>query len=539
MKITKLYSPNYLLIIILVTGAILRLNHINQPYIDYASWRETSTAMIADNYYRRNWNIFYPEVSWNGPGLSYQGREFQTITYLAAILYTFLGQHDWIGRTLAVLFWLWGIFALYKLTRLVCDEKHALMSAAVMAVLPGSIFIERSFLPDPAMVSLVITSFWFLIAYCESDRLYYLFLAIIFGIWGFLTKLPGLMVGIPMLYSCFTILSQRNKLTQRKYLTIAITIFCVLIPVIAYYFWAKHLALTYPPYHFAGGGNWVWDDGVNDWIKRQYFLPSLFWNLKTWLWTKPIIILFIIGVVSPPLNNNYNKAQAPWLFHWWLCAGVIYYLIGAKELVINSWNFHIINPTIAVLAGRGIITIGYWIEILINFIQKKSLPKKIVQAVLLIFFIYLGNYSQKKLIKMYYPTQPIWNAKESYYLGLALEKISSAKDLVVTIPNDIGEPVAVYYSKRRGWVFPPPWDGVVWWSDISEDDNKLITLFQELRIRSADWFGIVAEHRNNLKQNRPQFMQYVETTCQIVEETSDYTIYKILPNQNITPVSHN
>ena len=63
MKISKFYSSNYLLVVILVVAAVLRFNHINQPFIDFASWRETSTVMMADNYYRRNWNIFYPEVS--------------------------------------------------------------------------------------------------------------------------------------------------------------------------------------------------------------------------------------------------------------------------------------------------------------------------------------------------------------------------------------------------------------------------------------------------------------------------------------------
>jgi len=60
---------------------------------------------------------------------------------------------------------LWGIFALYQLVRLVWDEKHALVSATVMAVLPGSVFVDRSFLPDPAMVSLITTCLWMLVAY--------------------------------------------------------------------------------------------------------------------------------------------------------------------------------------------------------------------------------------------------------------------------------------------------------------------------------------------------------------------------------------
>ena len=70
---------------------------------------------MADNFYDTNWNIFYPEVSWGGDGPNYQGREFQTVSYLAALLYVIVGQQDWVGRSVAVMFGLWGIFALYQL----------------------------------------------------------------------------------------------------------------------------------------------------------------------------------------------------------------------------------------------------------------------------------------------------------------------------------------------------------------------------------------------------------------------------------------
>jgi hypothetical protein len=145
MKIKSFNTRYYLLIVILVAAAILRLNQIDQPFTDGISWRQSDTATIADNFYKGNWNIFYPEVSWNEPGENYVGYEFQTVTYIAALLYRLFGQHDWVGRTVAVMFSLWGIFALYQLVRPVWDEERAITTAAIMALLPESIFIERSF----------------------------------------------------------------------------------------------------------------------------------------------------------------------------------------------------------------------------------------------------------------------------------------------------------------------------------------------------------------------------------------------------------
>ena len=173
------------ILVILFVAAVLRLNNITQPLTDVFSWRQTSTAMMADNYFRKDANIFFPEVSWSGPGPSYQGREFQTVSYLAALIYRVVGQQDWVGRGIAVLFSLWGIFALYQLVRCVWDEPHAVASALMLALLPGAIFIDRSFLPDPAMLSLVITSLWMLAVYAQAERPRYLVLACFFAGMGF------------------------------------------------------------------------------------------------------------------------------------------------------------------------------------------------------------------------------------------------------------------------------------------------------------------------------------------------------------------
>jgi hypothetical protein len=254
---------------ILLLGALLRFRHIEQPLNDAFSWRQGSTAMMADNFHHRNRNILYPEVSWNGPGLSYQGRELQTVSFLTALLYVPLGQHEWIGRCVAMSFGLWGIFALYQLVRRVWDEEHALVSAAVMAVLPGSIFIERSFLPDPAMVALVTTCLWMMVAFLQTEQRRYLWLSGLIGSWAFLSKLPGLIIVFPMLYAVVTILGKQQRLTPRNLSLIGSTAFLSLIPVVAYYLWARHLASSYPPYHFAGSGNWLWDSGFRQWIDEN------------------------------------------------------------------------------------------------------------------------------------------------------------------------------------------------------------------------------------------------------------------------------
>jgi len=84
------------------------------------------------------------------------------------------------------------------------------------------------------------------------------------------------------------------------------------------------------------------------------------------MWTEPIIALVFFGLFLRPPHEKAGADQlsvddsekAPWLFHWWMIAFAIYYLIGAKELISNSWNLHIVNPAAAALAGNAIIAIA-------------------------------------------------------------------------------------------------------------------------------------------------------------------------------------
>ncbi len=524
------------IVIVLVIAGILRLHHITQPFTDVFSWRQASTAMMADNFYRTNWNIFYPEVNWGGPGPNYQGREFQTVSYIAAVLYTIVGQQDWVGRSVAVMFGLWGIFALYQLVRRVWDEERAIASAAVMAVLPGSIFVERSFLPDPAMVALMITSLWMLVAYLQTERQRYLLLAGVTGAWGLLTKIPGLIVGLPMAYATLTILGAKRKLQPAKLVIPGVVGVLALAPVIGYYLWARHLSLSYPPYHFAGSGNWLWNDGLREWWDQNYFLPSLQVNFYYWLWAAPVIYLVSLGLLLRPPGRERsresgedqlpinNSGKAPWLFHWWLLAGIFYYFIGAKELVDNPWNFHIINPVGAALAGHAIVSIAS--------LRPLSTRPLASRAAVAVFLLIIGGAGQNVLKNMY--TRPYGD--ESYGLGLALRQVSQPGDLVVTMASDLGDPNAIYYSRRRGWIFPPASNDIVW-DQLPEDDNESIRMFEELRAKGADWLGIASERKKDFWTGHPALVEHIKRTCQFHSQTSQYVIYRVLSPAEVSTLA--
>jgi hypothetical protein len=402
-----------------------------------------------------------------------------------------------------------------------------------MALLPGSIFVERSFIPDPAMVSLVVTSLWLLVVYLKNGRLPFLILAILFGTWGCLTKIPGLIAGLPAIYAVAVLLRRTGRLTIRQLVLMVGAGTLVLLPVGAYYLWARYLALHYPPHHFAGSGNWVWDEGLRSWLDQGYFLSKLSWNFRHWIWTEPAIILAGLGLVLPlvrgPFSGGRQPAWAafslPWLFHVWMLAGVIYYLIGARELVINAWNFHLLNPAAAVL-------VAYALLYLANLVGRVAFPIRAGPAAIVNTVVILVGLAgillagQRQLKYMY---QPHWDSAVNYRMGLALGAVSAPGDLVITIPGGTIEPVAIYYSGRRGWSFPPLWPGVTWAGGEPPEDGESIALFEELRRQGADWIAIAAGRKGSLWQNNPKFMKHLAQTSQLVKYHPEWVIYRIVP----------
>ncbi|MBD2028341.1 glycosyltransferase family 39 protein [Leptolyngbya sp. FACHB-711] len=522
MKI-RISRTQLLLTAIIIGAATLRLQLIDQPFVDQYGWRETSTAMMADNFWRRNWNILYPEISWNGPGPSYNGREFQTVSYIAALLYSMVGQHNWVGRSVAVLFGLWGIFALYQLTRQVWDQKHGLMAAAVMALIPGSIFTDREFLPDPAMVALITTGCWLLVRYCKHERFFDLWLAIVISAWGFLTKLTGLVVGIPMLYASFTILRQKQRLNYRMVVTSAIAALLTLIPVVAYYLWARYLYLNYPPHHFAGAGSWLWDQGFMTWINERYYLPKLYRHFDGWIWTKPVLGLVCLGLVLPPPQQLSNSnpdpeafwGKAPWFFHWWIVGVGVYYFIGCKHLVDQPYNFHLANPAAAALSGHAILSIA-------SLFRRRS-QTPVVLACILTILLVIGLFGHRRLPSVYRPV-----LEPSYRLGIELQKLAEPDDLVVSIADEIGNPVMIYYSHRRGWIFPPAWSEIPWWDDLAAgQDQDLISLLEELHNQGSDWIGIVTSQYEKLRASNSKFIEYIEQNFELKYSGDAGLIYRI------------
>src|SRR5262245_65991991 len=106
-----------LVLALLAVGCLIRLWAVTQPFVDHWSWRQADVAMIARNFYRHGFNIFYPQIDWAGSAPGYVGTEFPLVPFLASLFYPLLGEHEWIGRAVSVIFFTMSVPFLYLLVR--------------------------------------------------------------------------------------------------------------------------------------------------------------------------------------------------------------------------------------------------------------------------------------------------------------------------------------------------------------------------------------------------------------------------------------
>jgi hypothetical protein len=382
------------------------------------------------------------------------------------------------------------------------------------AIMPGAILIDRSFLPEPGMLAMVTTGVWLLVRYLQDERWPLLLAAGAFLTLGILAKLPGIAAGVPFAYLAVVWLL-RGKLHQA--LSVVFVGAVTLALVAAYYAWAIHLGRSYPPYHIAGHG-YIWDEGLAEFVSHKFYLGRAWERFQVWYLTWPFIILVLIGFLQhPPSKGKSGDAAYAWIFHVWAAAAGVVYLAAALEVVNNPWNFHVFSVPLAAFAGRSLY-------LAIGMVREPSSPGLAGVRLVLIagFTIHFGTLPALGIMKHPY-------AGSAHALGQHLSEVSEPGDLVIAVSPSEGDPVAIYYSRRRGWVFPPAHH----WIDprpLSEEE-KVLGYLAELRGRGARWFGVTRDaytlDGHPFTEHRAALLEHLQATAELVADTPQYLIFRL------------
>jgi 4-amino-4-deoxy-L-arabinose transferase-like glycosyltransferase len=467
-------------------GIAIRLVYISQPFLDSWCYRQTTVAMMARNFYRYGFDIFYPQVDWVGPLAGYIGSEFPLVPFLAALLYACFGEHEWVGRSLSVVFFALSVPCFYSLVKRVYDGMTALCAVTIYVILPLSVIAGRSFMSDMASLSLSIGGLDLFARWLDKPTdLTMLMATVVCSALAILLKLPAIIISVPLAYMAWTQYGWQFLRTWRLY---GIALPCLIVPL-AWYAHAYLVSIYYPPHHFTGErGIQMYGPAVYAAIIRRFAVEGV---------TIPVFVAMVGGALLPA------ESKIGRLFHWWLLAVALFVFLAAEGNRRHLWYQLPVVPVAAAFSGR--LCYGAW--------QRLS---KMPAALLAFTFFAATAYLSCQHLKLLYAEWAAPMVTPVLYLN------RSAAPGLIAVADD-GNSTTLYYGNRKGWHF------LKYYGAYPADSSAAIESLEQLRADGAS-FLIFTAYSEWWLQYYPEFCQYLATHYARIGDTSDYAIFDLRPN---------
>jgi hypothetical protein len=498
-----------LLILIVLAALVVRLIAINQPFIDPWSWRQSDVAAIARNYLENGFHFARPQIDWAGNERGYVGTEFPVLPFVAALVYKMAGVQEWIGRIEGVLFFIAALPFFFGLVRRIFGESIALWATFFYAFAPLSIVASRAFMPDVPSLSLAIAGVYFFLRWREDEKFRWLIPSAVLVSLALLIKLPTAIVGAPLFYLAMCrnqggavykppsgsedgdleIAAPWTRTLVRWELWFFAAV--ALVPSGMWYWHAHRIAERFYPHHFFGAGGfqimslaWYWQ------LLRQTAFSSL---------TLLLFVLAILGAVIAP-RGKFTR-----LFHWWFGATVLFiFFVGYGNR--HQWYQLPLVPIAAVFAGCACV-----------WIARTAMPRPLLALGSVLLVVSFATSS-------WYCVQPLYRpaAASLRDLGVELNEATTSNALIVAATD--GDPTVFYYAHRKGWHFLG--DGVYDGNPL--DSAQIIANLEKLRSRGATHLVFYAGTQWWLDYYA-EFAAHVAANATLVEQNSEFTIYKLTP----------
>jgi 4-amino-4-deoxy-L-arabinose transferase-like glycosyltransferase len=489
----------WLLFIIVSVAVIMRLIHVDQPFVDPWSWRQCDVAAIARNYLENGFHFGRPQIDWAGNEPGYVGTEFPILPFAAAFTYKITGVHEWVGRIQSLFCFAVALPFFFLFVQRVFGQVAAIWATFFYAFAPLSVVASRVFMPDMPSLSLAIIGMYFSLRWLdENDWPAFLVSALLISL-AILIKLPNAIVGLPLLYlgrDAVRQLPDGVPTTKRILARWDLWAFAAIafVPSAIWYWHAHWISKTFYPYHFFGGGGfrvmpiaWYWK------IARETTVSSL---------TPILSALALLGVFVAP-RGKYRR-----VFHWWLIAVVLFILaVGWGNR--HRWYQLPVVPIAAAFAGCAC----QWIAAQFRFHRLILVGASVLLAVLF-------------AISSHRCLRPFFRSPAAGLRHLGLELMEATTPNALIIAADDGDPTAFYYAHRKGWHFLG--DGVYDGNPL--DSAQIIANLKRLRERGATHLVFYEGTQWWLKYY-PEFAEHLKTSATLVEETREFTIYKLEANQ--------
>jgi hypothetical protein len=404
-------------------------------------WRQSDGLSMAYIYYSEENSFLEPKML---NQLSNAGKavgEFPILYYGVAQLYKVFGQSDSIYRLTCWLIGFLGYFALFKMvSEILNDFKWGIIISLLTFTSPILIYYGVSFLTDPASLSLVFISWYFIYQHSKRKKLVYYILGMLFMTLAALLKITSLLTFIAVFMGLIVQHISSKKAITLNWKMIAATVLSILSIVSWVIFSKSYNQLNQTTYFFLGTAPawnlsnkdfWITLHYISDWTK-EYFYPT----------GRHLIYLFATLIITPIFKNKLSKT----LYYSYLFSVIGF--LGFIALFFQQFKDH--DYYMAPLLFIVPLTLTLLL-LKFNFLLNKSnllkYGSQFLFALLLVASsVYAQNRTEKRITN-----KSDWVFEELYDLEPKLTKIGIGKDDLILAPFDPSANITLYALKRKGW----------------------------------------------------------------------------------------
>lgn len=402
----------------IVALALLRLVGICNPPLEVShSWRQTTVAMVARNFYEVDANILYPRIDIGGDLTGITGMEFPLLNWLIYLVSLLFGYADWYGRLINLIVTSVGCWYFYRLLKRFFGERHAFCATLILC---ASLWFAyaRKIMPDTFSMSLVIIGIYYGIDYLlhKRRRVGSLVGYVLLTMAGVLSKLPS---GYLLVVFLMPIVDKTVPLCRKVWFLVASL---VMLPPVAwwYFLWVPHLVETYGLWHFFMGEG-LWQGMGEIWHHLGITLSRFYDNALKYIG----FVLFTGGLMMA-----FVRRQRLLLRLLGLASAAFMLVMFASGETFYKHDYYVVPfvPVMAMVAGYGVSLIDrvVWRAVLLTAVALENI---------------LNHHSQ---FIIHQDRQPI------LALERTLDEFSGRDDLICV--NSGQNPTVMYFTHRKGWL---------------------------------------------------------------------------------------
>lgn len=432
------HKSTLVICLVLLFVLAMMLRHVNQPLLDRHSWRQVDTASFAKGLARGDFDLFHPKfLAYYPDEFGIEGAtetEFNFYPLIVAGLYRLLGFHDVLARLVSIAFGLGTAFVVYLLGRRYFDETAGVLAALFLGLSPMYVFYSRTVQPDATTLFLAVGALYFFLRWLESERWADYVAATLMAMLAFLTKIPSLYMGFPLLYAAW------RKYGWRMWREWRIWLFglVALVPALLYYLYAHSLYQQTGLTVYGITGGWPGSgkfDNLGQLLSADFY-RAMFIRFRSIILGNYGLLLLALGLALAP------RWKEEGVFYVWLGGIGIFILAVAQGNRQHEYYQLPVLPVAALFIGKALSALLKPGALNLSLILIGQRVGILVVAALLI--LSLRNAIQNAA-PLYQQTRVLLEVAE------ATRRLTPEGAPVAILHDWARVPEVFYYAERRGW----------------------------------------------------------------------------------------